>query len=86
VSTAINLRYAMICLDCDNIGLEATHCMVCGSRQVTSLAKWIPPKDKMLSAVELQQRRDALIDECEGLAQRMQDMMSEIEACPLEVC
>jgi hypothetical protein len=41
----MKLKDAMLCMDCDEIGLEATHCMVCGSRVVTPLARWVPPKD-----------------------------------------
>ncbi len=82
----MNLRSAMICMDCDEIGLEATHCMVCGSRQVTPLAKWIPPRDKILTDIEINARVAALLGECHDMQGRIHTMMSDVDNEPIGAC
>jgi hypothetical protein len=76
----MKIKDAMLCMDCDEIGLEATHCMVCGSRVVTPLARWVPPKDTVRIA--------NIMDEARGMEARMEAMLADVdeEAESIGVC
>lgn len=72
----MQLKQAMLCLDCDEISLTATHCPICQSRIVVQLAKWIPP---ISQAKPNMTRREELMAEAREMITKVTAMMIDVE-------
>lgn len=73
----MNLKDAMLCLDCDELGLKATHCPLCASRTVVDLSKWIKPRDQ--TAEKIGKARNVLMHEVEEMKSKIEFMMADVE-------
>jgi hypothetical protein len=72
------LKDVSLCLDCESIDLTATHCLLCGSKMVVPLKRWIPPMNECGPSDEVSGRREALFRECRDMAERMMVMGAEV--------
>ncbi len=76
-------KHAMLCLDCDEISLIATHCPICASEVVVPISKWIPSLEE---AKEIMGKRENVIEaiaaEAEDMLGRMTAMIAEVDDDP----
>lgn len=74
----MNLNQLMLCLNCDEVSLTATHCPICASKIVVKLSTWIPPISVLDTPEERRTRREALFVECRQMVTKMTEMSTEI--------
>lgn len=77
----MNIKDAMLCLDCDELSLVATHCPLCASKSVVELATWLPPKDQAHEG-DILGKAENIRAAIGKLYQRMERMMEEVEGGP----
>ena len=75
----MKLNQLMLCLDCDEVSLTASHCPICASRTVIEIARWIPPLNILDTPEDRRTRREALFAEVRTMATKMERMMHETE-------
>lgn len=78
----MKIRDAMLCMDCDELSLKATHCPICASGSVVELARWLPPIDLQYNARE---RAAAVMAELNNLRERLIRIAAPEDPEPLGV-
>lgn len=79
----MKIAEAMLCLDCDEISLKATHCPICLSRSVIDLAKWIMPLDQARLEAKTREGQDDILREITEMRDRISCMMLDLGEEPL---